>query len=122
MLDSTAIIIVPDHIWMGYNSKIINKLPQDRGLYVISNVSINEIKNGDKIYQFDLPQLILNAADVRHNVKFLMEYQDRSQVEQFSEKNSDKILSLNEASFLRIHGIEMKRVKRKLYREFEENE
>ncbi len=124
MLDSTAVVIIPDHIWMGYNARIVNKLPKERGLYFLSNIPKEEFSyyNDASIFQFDLPKLILEAAGVQHNVKFLMEYQKREEAKDFSEKNSDKILSLNEASFLRIHGIEMKRVKRKLKRDFIEYE
>lgn len=122
LLASTALVILPDHTWMGHNSHIISRLGSERMLYVITNIPENSFSftPAGPLYQSDLAKFILEAAGIRHNMKFFMDFQDVENVNEFISKNSDKILSLNEASFLRIHGIEMKRVKRRLKKSFEE--
>lgn len=122
LLESTAVIILPDHIWMGNTPGILKKLPDERMLYVITNAEEKNFSfdNTRPIYQSDLPKLILQAANIEHNMRFFMDFQNNVEPDKFIDENSDKILSLNEASFLRVHGIEMKRVKRRLKRSFEE--
>lgn len=69
LLENTIVYIFPDHLKMG-SSSIFNK-DEERSLYFLSNsLKLKEYEN-EKLYQIDLPKLILQGAEIKHNQKFL---------------------------------------------------
>lgn len=74
LLENTIVYIFPDHLKMG--SPVIFKGTGKRGLYLITNS--NELSNYHKqtetLYQIDLPKMILQGAQINHNLKFLSDY------------------------------------------------
>lgn len=72
MINNTAIFIFPDHLKMG--SKAIFKGIDNRDLYLLTNsTNLTTYKDQD-LYQIDLPKLILEGANIKHNQKFLTDY------------------------------------------------
>lgn len=69
----TVIIILSDHLMMGNkeNTPIISKLDyKERKNLLVSNTKIKNIGKDDYIGYYDIPNIILDSADVQHNVKF----------------------------------------------------
>lgn len=71
IINNTAIFLFPDHLKMGDPSMFDNT--GERELYLITNSKNIGYKN-EKVYQIDLPKIILKGADVKHNLKFLTDY------------------------------------------------
>lgn len=74
MLSNTTVFIFPDHLKMG--DPTIFEEERLRSLYVISNAEKSQlaIDSTQNLYQIDLPKIILNGSEVKHNVKFFTDY------------------------------------------------
>lgn len=99
-LDNTVIYIFPDHLKMG-NDSLFNETGE-RGLYVLTNASEKDINisKKDTLYQIDLPKVILNGAEIKHNAKFLTDYIDGNKNDYIID-NISTITSLNVSGFSR---------------------
>lgn len=97
MLNTTRFFIYPDHLLMGNNSRVINDF-NERSLYFLTNApkEILEIKS-TTVNQIDIPKLILNGANIKHNTPFLTDFilGDKNT---FLKKNTKNILQLNNAA------------------------
>jgi glycerophosphoryl diester phosphodiesterase len=71
IMENTTIYLFPDHLKMGDPS--IFKDLGERGLYLITNSGMIKESN-ETIYQIDLPKIILNGSNIKHNLKFLTDY------------------------------------------------
>jgi hypothetical protein len=71
LLENTVIYLFPDHLKMGDPSMF--KDTGSRGLFLIAN-SNSIIHSDEKLYQIDLPKIILKGAGIEHNLKFLTDY------------------------------------------------
>lgn len=99
LLENTVVYIFPDHLKMGDPS--IFEYPEERGLYVLSNSSFNNNK-GIPIFQIDLPKIILNGADVKHNMIFFTDYlKNISDKNQYIKEHLNEITAINTSGFLR---------------------
>jgi len=98
--ENTVIYIFPDHLKMGDNRMFENT--GDRGLYLITNAKEQNLsyKNREEIYQIDLPKVILEGAEITHNVKFLTDYIIGNK-DNFIKSNIKNITSLNVSGLLR---------------------
>lgn len=100
LLDNTIIYIYPDHLKMG-NDAIFDGTGE-RGLFLLTNASKNKlkIKNNEKLYQLDIPKLLLNGSDIKHNGMFLTDYikEDKNK---FVEDHITQLTTLNLSGFLR---------------------
>lgn len=100
LLENTVVYIFPDHLKMGDGRMFKNT--GDRGLYLLTNANQNNLSytNNKSIYQIDLAKLILEGAEIKHNVKFLTDYIDTDKNDYINE-NLKNITSLNVSGFLR---------------------
>lgn len=89
VLENTTVFLFPDHKKMGNPSLL--KGTGKRSLYVITNSKNIELKNNNNFYQIDLPKIILNGSNVKHNLKFLTDY----------------ILQPNKQKYIKEHMIEL---------------
>lgn len=102
MIKDTVFYIFPDHLMMGAGTRTIARLSaQQRSLYMISNA--NSVILGrdpsEKIYQIDLPRLILDGAEVNSNATFLTDYLSRDTPHtEFIRKHRQYIAQLNKAA------------------------
>ncbi len=71
LLENTSIYLFPDHLKMGDPSVFKNS--GKRGLFCITNSNTLKI-DSTKLYQIDLPKIILNGANINHNLKFFTDY------------------------------------------------
>lgn len=90
LLENTSIYIFPDHLKMGDPS--IFKETGERKLYLISNSSLP--RKNQKIYQIDLPRIILNGAGIKHNIQFLSDFIPHD-VNSFISKNIAQLTAVN---------------------------
>jgi len=72
VLNNTTIYLFPDHLKMGDPSMFKNS--GKRSLYCISNSTTLVIDTTTILYQIDLPKIILDGANIKHNLKFLTDY------------------------------------------------
>ncbi len=91
MLDNTIVYIFPDHYKMGDPSMFDDT--GERGLFLLTNSDSTKI-NHQPIYQIDLPNILLNGAEIKHNLKFLTNYIDGDK-EQYIKQNMKKITDIN---------------------------
>jgi glycerophosphoryl diester phosphodiesterase len=73
-LENTVFFIVPDHTMMG-SGKVINllkKIDEKRDLFLISNEKIKS----KTVSQTKLPRIIIDAANIKTNVKFVADYEN----------------------------------------------
>ncbi len=91
ILDNTIVYIFPDHYKMG-NPSMFDKTGK-RGLFLITNSDSTKINN-QPIYQIDLPNVLLNGAEIKHNLKFLTNYINTDK-EQYIKQNMRKITDIN---------------------------
>ena len=104
MLSNTIIYIMPDHLKMG-SSEIFKNTGQ-RGLYVITNSNDLSFSKSDTILQIDLPNLILDGANIRHNAKFLTDYIPQNiDKHKFISDNIEKLTALNISGLLRFDTV-----------------
>lgn len=107
-LENTVVYIYPDHLKMGDPS--IFEGTGERGLYLITNASKSVVAYKDTLDQVDIPNVILNGAEIKHNVKFLADYvtEDR---DKFIRENASKLTALNSSGIQRIGHDEIKELK-----------
>lgn len=100
MMSNTVVYIFPDHLKMG-DPSIFNGTGE-RGLYLLTNADNSNLNpDPERIFsQLDLPRIILNGAEIKHNARFLAEYIDGSKME-YVNKNLSTITSLNNAGVKR---------------------
>lgn len=100
MLSNTAIFLFPDHLLMGKTARVLSDLPLPRGLYVITNVPEEKLSYSTKEaqLQIDIPKMILQGAEVKHNVKFLTDFLSGKDKLEFIKQNESNLVALNEAS------------------------
>lgn len=73
LLKNTSIFILPDHLKMG--SGLMLRNTGSRGLYLLTNETIDiEQKPAEPFYQIDLPKLILDGANIEHNIQFYTDF------------------------------------------------
>lgn len=104
LLENTIVYIFPDHLKMGDPSIFENI--NERSLYVLSNSKKIKVKNKGKIFQIDLPNIILDGAEIKHNAHFLADYielkfQDKKK---YIKDNINEITALNTSGYLRYEG------------------
>lgn len=98
MLENTALFMMSDHLLMGTSSRILNDISHlDRNLFMMTNTQTPSYKNTDTICQIDVGKMILEGANVQHNLLFLTDFASSNKV-QFIEENQKKLVQLNEAS------------------------
>lgn len=103
ILENTVIYILPDHLKMGDPS--IFDDTGERGLYLITNAKAADIniKSSQKLFQIDLAKMILNGANVKHNLKFLTDYITGDK-NQWIRENINKITAINTAGLSRLNS------------------
>ncbi len=97
LLENTAVFILPDHTLMGKASRVLNDFTGPRDLFLISNVASPSYDTSKNIFQIDIPKIILEGAEVKHNLRFLSDVVKDDKLN-FINKNKHKIIQLNEAS------------------------
>ncbi len=98
-LDKSTIFIYPDHLKMGTPPTCDNNSEQ-RKLYLITN-SKTITTTQEPIYQIDIPKLILQGANIIHNIRFLTDYIDGDKGLWIRE-NIVKIANINSEGFVRL--------------------
>ena len=72
-LENTVIFIVPDHRMMGNEAdKLLKDIDNNRDLFLISNKKIKS----KTISQTKLPRIIIDAANIKTNAKFVSDYEN----------------------------------------------
>ncbi|PIE22240.1 MAG: hypothetical protein CSA62_13105 [Planctomycetota bacterium] len=99
----TALVIFPDHQFMGSRNATIQKM-RERGLFVLSNAADMERATSPRrrLSQLDLPSLILASAGVKHNARFLVDLIPQEDPVQFVRDHVTEISSLNKAAVTRL--------------------
>ncbi len=99
MLSNTVFFIYPDHLLMGNKSRVLEDF-DERSLYLLTNADINKIDYpvSEEIYQIDIPKIILEGAEIKHNVKFLTDFIKDKNKNTFLRKNDKNLLRLNDAA------------------------
>ncbi|MDH5765774.1 MAG: sulfatase-like hydrolase/transferase [Gammaproteobacteria bacterium] len=111
---NTAIYIFPDHLLMGSGSSVHEKLKKsDRMLYLLTNIDEGYLpkKTTDKLYQIDLPRMIVSGSGITTNATFLSDYVNQENKADYIKKNKTKLSALNKASVTRANyknGIDVK--------------
>ena len=103
MLSNTVFYIFPDHLLMGNKSRVIDDF-NERKLFLITN-SVPKIKD-EKLYQIDLPKIILDGAKVKHNAKFLTDFITDKDKIKYVNSNMLNITRLNKSSLETINCID----------------
>jgi glycerophosphoryl diester phosphodiesterase len=104
ILDDTVIYIVPDHHLMGTTGEVVAKLNEEgRGLFFLTNADPKNLpfERNEKIYQLDLPRLIIDGAEINTNASFLTDYIERMNIEEYLASNVNRMAQLNEAAISR---------------------
>ena len=102
LIDNTVIYLFPDHLLMGKESDVINRFPQHRSLFLLSNApkdrfSYSTLKD---IYQIDIPKIILEGAGIKHNAKFFTDLiKDNDKIKYINDHKLE-ILAINESSLI----------------------
>jgi len=104
VLDSTNIFILPDHLLM--TNPDIFKDTGDRGLFILTNSYLsNKVQsNNGKTYQIDLPGILLDGAEIKHNARFFTEYINGNK-NNFINDNKEQITSLNISGFRNLNSL-----------------
>jgi hypothetical protein len=98
-MEETAIFILPDHLMMGNEARVLNDFPENRELFMITNCDIPYYDTAQSIYQIDVAKMILEGAGVDHNMNFMTEAVEGDKLA-FIEKNKQLFIQLNEASLI----------------------
>ena len=112
LLENTAVFIFPDHLMMG-SGKVVETLSRNnRQLYLITNASEEKLgkKESEKIYQVDIPRIILDGSGVKTNATFLVDFIRPKNVIDFIGNRKAEIASLNMAAQKRVRfeeGVEV---------------
>lgn len=100
LLSNTTIYIFPDHLLMGSTARVLKEFPEPRGLFMLTSAKEKNLsyRTAESITQIDISRLILDGANVKHNVKFLTEKITKGDKSVFITENKRNILALNESS------------------------
>ncbi len=100
LLSNTIIYIFPDHIKMG--DPTIFDDPDTRGLYMITNANKQAlcVDPSTKYYQIDLPKLILEGAEIKHNLHFFTDYISKN-------KNAYILENIAQITEINTHGVKI---------------
>lgn len=101
--EDTVVIILGDHLLMGdfRHTTILKKFDNaPRRIALLTNKAIPNLGKTDEIAYYDLPQVILNLAEVKHNAKFSTDVFPQMS-ERFVADNKELFTSLN----LRLNGM-----------------
>ena len=102
VIDNTTIFLYPDHLKMGTPPSCGD--PNDRRLYVISN-SVSLPKPQKRLYQIDIPHIILQGAGVRHNLRFLTDYIADDDKSRWIEQHLTPLTEINTSGIVRDSNI-----------------
>ncbi len=100
----TVVIILGDHLLMGdfRHTPIIKKFDnKPRRVALLANKVIANFDKADEIAYYNLPHIILNLADVKHNAKFSQDIFPQMS-EKFVAENKELFTSLN----LKLNGMQ----------------
>ncbi|WP_157811579.1 sulfatase-like hydrolase/transferase [Lacinutrix sp. Bg11-31] len=99
-LENTTVYIFPDHLKMG--SDTIFDDTGERGLFIFTNAPKNNIETykTQVLYQIDLPKIIMDGAQIKHNATFLTDYVTGNKNE-FIKDNITALTALNISGFSR---------------------
>lgn len=104
LLENTVVYLFPDHLLMGtgIESDVINRFPNPRSLFLITNAPKNKFSYSTtkNIYQIDIPKIILQGAEVRHNAKFFTDYIKDNDKLNYIVNHKVDILTINESSLI----------------------
>lgn len=100
LLSNTVVYIYPDHLKMG--SPISFDDIGTRSLYMLTNASKEDLKGTDDLYQIDIPNIILDGAEVKHNGVFLTN-NIKEDKNQFISDHIQELISLNTAGISRFN-------------------
>lgn len=102
LIDNTVIYIFPDHQLMGTESDVINRFPVNRGLFLLTNVKQNTLSYDIRksILQIDIPKIILEGAEIKHNVKFFTDLIPQEDKLGYIAQHKQEILKINESSLI----------------------
>lgn len=98
LLGNTAVYIFPDHRTMGRTGDMYNRLKKyDRKLYLLTNVQEDNftLKTPNKIYQIDLPRIIVEGSSIKTNAKFLVDFINNRNIDTFIQENYSDLVKLN---------------------------
>ncbi len=102
--EETVVVILGDHLLMGdfRHTPIIKKFDnKPRRVALLTNKPIADFDKTDELAYYDLPYIILNLAEVKHNAKFSVDiFPDMS--EKFVADNKELFTSLN----LKLNGMQ----------------
>ena len=102
--EETVVVILGDHLLMGdfRHTPIIKKFDnKPRRVALLTNKPIADFDKTDELAYYDLPHIILNLAEVKHNAKFSADiFLDMS--EKFVADNKELFTSLN----LKLNGMQ----------------
>jgi len=103
MLSNTVFYIFPDHLLMGNTAEILEEM-DERSLFMMTNADSEKFSypTNKPINQVDLPKMILQGADVEHNVPFLTDYMEGPDKNAFLLINMQGFARLNDAALKRI--------------------
>ena len=98
-LDNTVVYIYPDHLLMGNKSRVLEDF-EERQLYLLTNADKSKLSQDPNrpIHQIDLPKIILEGAEIKHNAKFLTDFILEEDKDSFLRENNQELLSLNDAA------------------------
>ncbi|MDT7832998.1 sulfatase-like hydrolase/transferase [Flavobacteriaceae bacterium S356] len=101
LLSNTVIYIYPDHLKMG--SPISFDDIGARSLYVLTNAKKEDLKNTDSLYQIDIPNIVLDGANIKHNGVFLTDHISGDK-NQFIKDHLQGLISLNTSGISRFNA------------------
>ena len=100
----TVVVILGDHLLMGdfRHTPIIKKFDnKPRRVALLTNKPIADFDKTDELAYYDLPYIILNLAEVKHNAKFSVDI-FHNMSEKFVADNKELFTSLN----LKLNGMQ----------------
>ena len=99
LLDSTTVIIVPDHQFMATHP-VIDDL-KERGLFVLSTEKLEEVETKE-LFQVSMPEIVLDLSDIQTSAVFLSHLigDDKNQ---FIEKYRSQLRDVNVAALTTIN-------------------
>lgn len=98
MLSETVFYIFPDHLFMG-KPPILDK-NSERSLFLLTNAKKQnfEFPKDEIISQIDIPKIILQGAELKHNAKFLTDFIEFEDKNSFLIKNMKQLTQLNNSA------------------------
>ena len=99
LLDSTTVIIVPDHQFMATHP-VIDDL-KERGLFVLSTEKLEEVETKE-LYQLSIPEIVLDLSDIQTNAVFLSHLIGADK-NQFIDANRSHLRDINVAALTTIN-------------------